>query len=104
MKAIKITLATAAAALAFAGTASAHYGDYNTQYNVTQNAAFNQCQRLTVWCPAGFHLESHGVYSTHSRYFVWSWWNSDGGALTCLYELRIDHSNNIFTYLPGSDC
>lgn len=106
MRVIKTTVVAVVAALALAGTASAHYGDYNDQYNATQNAAFGRCMAISAfWCPAGFHLESHGPYSTHSRFFVWSWWNSAAGeADPCLYTFRIDHNGNIFTYLPGSGC
>lgn len=103
---INVTVATISAVLIFASSAFAHYGDYNTQYNVTQNAAFNRCLAISPgWCPAGFHLESHGVYSTHSRFFVWSWYsNAAGEADPCLYTFRIDHDGTIFTQFPGTSC
>ncbi len=79
MKRLKSILAVALVACGIGAAApsmaSAHQGDWWTQYNVTLDRARYHCQQIN--CTNIYYITS-GVYSEHSRSFKWTLRRSSG--------------------------
>ncbi len=91
------------AALAFASPAAADYGDWSHQRDVTRNSAYTAMSWQNGWALA---YTTSGVYSEHSRYLRWSWWQyfPDGKNRVCHYDFRIDHNYGVFNVVQAYPC
>lgn len=91
-----------AAALALAGAgsgiapspASAHQGDWYTQYVQTYNNALSRCRaNWGGYCPDLWY-DGSGTYDAHSRYFVWR--RTTAGGRICTDTYYIGHTYAIW--------
>jgi hypothetical protein len=93
-------------ALIVAAPASAHWGDYDAQYQVTANSAQASCN-ARWWCTF-YTYHYHERWGDHSRHFVWVLWayNQYNGThyQVCRVHIYIGHTNQIWNkYLRGWD-
>ncbi len=86
-------------ALLFPGAASAHQGDWSTQWNVSRShthdvchnyvASANKCYGTYYW------LDAHWAVDAHSRVFRWKWYGNQSGRL-CTAWIYIDHNYTVW--------
>jgi len=73
--------------------ASAHLGDWWTQYNVTHDKAVQMCFARWSNCSHTSYQASY-AYGDHSRVFYWYIYNTSGSG--CNAEIKIGHEYGIF--------
>lgn len=100
-KFLTILIAALCVAASSAAPASAHLGDWWTQYQTTYNRSASWCN--AHWNPYGYSCprdtgapgyDGSGQYGEHSRYFVWRW--PTAGGRWCVDTFYIGHDYYIF--------